>query len=167
VTEKKVRPKVTQRRSADENHEVITIHGGRGQYRRQPCGGCPWRVDQTGEFPAEAFRHSAGTAYDMATHTFGCHEAGPGNPVTCAGFLLRGAEHNLTVRMKLATGAINPGSVTDGGHELHEDYVAMAVANGCSESDEQLIACRRSTGSASNPLEERTSSEVVKKFPDR
>lgn len=30
---------------------------------------CPWRVDATGEFPADAFRHSAETAYDMATET--------------------------------------------------------------------------------------------------
>lgn len=29
-----------------------------------------------GEFPAEAFRHSAPTAYDMAESGFSCHSAG-------------------------------------------------------------------------------------------
>ncbi|WP_455289311.1 DUF6283 family protein [Cupriavidus necator] len=52
-----------------------TVEGGKGGYRRKPCGKCPWRVDATGELPAEAFRHSAETAYDMATHTFACHSS--------------------------------------------------------------------------------------------
>ncbi len=130
---------------ADPDHDVVTVHGGHGGYRRRPCSGCPWRTDQTGSFPLEAFTHSARTADDMSTHTFGCHESGTSRPVTCAGFLLRGAEHNLAVRMALSQGRIDLEAVDDGGHELHADYVAMAVANGVDETSPELAACRRSS----------------------
>ena len=64
-------PRVTQRRRAGADHQVVTVISEQGgAYRREPCGGCPWRIDQTGVFPAEAFRHSARTAYDMATNCF-------------------------------------------------------------------------------------------------
>ena len=33
-------------------------------------------------------------------------------------------------------------NVTDGGHELHKDYRAMAVANGVAQNDPVLAACR-------------------------
>ena len=95
-------------------------------------------MDQTGSFPAEAFRHSAETAYDLSTRMFGCHESGTETPMTCAGFLLRGAQHNMAVRMKYIAGQIDPDAVHDGGHELHDGYVAMAVANGCRPTDEAL-----------------------------
>lgn len=137
----KVTPRITQIRPADANNQVVTVEGGRGSYRRQPCGGCPWRVDATGEFPAEAFRHSASTAYDMAQNTFGCHEAGSKKPATCAGFLLRGADHKLAVRLGFMSGRFK-GDVIDGGHELHDNYRAMAIANGVSADDAALAACR-------------------------
>jgi len=136
---------VTEIRStkvADANNVVHSVEGGRGHYRRQPCGGCPWRVDQTGSFPAEAFRISAPTAYDMSGRMFGCHESGTENPSTCAGFLLRGAGHNMAVRMRAAFGEIDLGSVSDGGHELHDSYRAMAEANGVDPDDYALRACR-------------------------
>ncbi|WP_413460733.1 DUF6283 family protein [Herbaspirillum huttiense] len=134
-------PVITKIRTADANNQVVTVEGGKGAYRRQPCAKCPWRVDATGEFPAEAFRHSAGTAYDMAQHTFGCHESGTKKPATCAGFLLRGAAHNMSVRLAYMTGRII-GDVTDGGHKLHENYRAMAIANGVPADDAALTACR-------------------------
>lgn len=133
---------ITRRRSADENNDVVTVVGGGGQYRRRPCGGCPWRVDQTGSFPAEAFAHSAETAYDMSTHMFGCHESGEERPVTCAGFLLRGAFDNMAWRMAVATGRIDMEQVDDGGHELHSSYRAMAVANGLDPEDPSLRGTR-------------------------
>lgn len=136
------RPTVTRTVPVDESNQVVSVEGGRGQYRRQPCGGCPWRVDQTGSFPAEAFAVSAPTAYDGATRMFGCHESGTENPSHCAGFLLRGAYHNMAWRMAVATGRINPDEVTDGGHELHESYVDMAVANGLGPDDPALRRCR-------------------------
>jgi hypothetical protein len=135
--------KIAARRSADENNDVITVIGGDGNYRRTPCGGCPWRVDNTGTFPAEAFRHSANTAADMSTHEFGCHESDSGNPLTCAGYLLRGSAHNLQTRLKTAKMKYDWKKINDGGHELHHDYVEMAVENGCSPDDEELQQCRR------------------------
>lgn len=62
-------------------------------------------------------------------------------PAACAGFLLRGAEHNLAVRLKRMTGEIVD-DVRDAGHELHANYRAMAVANGVPAEDSALSACR-------------------------
>lgn len=133
---------ITRIRPADDNNQVVTVEGGSGRaYRRQPCSKCPWRVDATGEFPAEAFRHSASTAYDMAQTTFGCHESGSRKPATCAGFLLRGSDHNLAVRLGLMSGRYKQ-DVTDAGVELHQNYRAMALANGVSVDDPALLLCR-------------------------
>jgi hypothetical protein len=143
------RPRVTQVHPVDDLNQVVSVVGGHGGYRRSPCGGppgtvggCPWRVDQTGSFPADAFAVSARTAHDMSGHTFGCHESGTDRPVICAGFLLRGADHNMAVRMKVASGEIDLFSVSDGGHELHDGYVTMATKNGTPEYD--LHGCRYS-----------------------
>jgi hypothetical protein len=139
-------PRVVAIHPVDAEHQVVSIEGGDGdrwRYRRRPCGGCPWRVDQTGSFPAGAFEASANTAYDMATSMFGCHEAGKDRPATCAGFLLRGADDNLAVRLKAARGAYDPSSVEDGGVELHESYRVMAVANGVPAEAEVLRECAR------------------------
>lgn len=132
---------ITQVRSAGDHHQVVTVEGGRGGYRRKPCSDCPWRVDATGEFPPEAFRHSANTAYDMSERTFACHQSGASKPATCAGFLMRGADHNLSVRLQRMDGRIGK-DVGDGGHELHASYRAMAVANGVCPDDEVLRPCR-------------------------
>ncbi len=134
-------PAITEVRPAGENHQVVTLEGGQGGYRRRPCSDCPWRVDATGEFPAAAFKHSAGTAYDMATHTFACHQSGQQKPATCAGFLLRGADHNLAVRLGRARGRFED-DVSEGGVELHASYRAMAVANGVDPDDPVLTPCR-------------------------
>ncbi|WP_074921837.1 MULTISPECIES: DUF6283 family protein [Delftia] len=123
-----------------ENHQVVTVTGGGGSYRRTPCENCPWRVDAVGEFPPEAFRHSARTAYDMAQESFACHASGSAKPSTCAGFLLRGAAHNLGIRLKQMRGDCL--DVRDGGHELHKNYRAMAIANGVPADDPVLAACR-------------------------
>ena len=127
-------------RPAGDNHQVISVHGGGGGHRRQPCDNCPWRVDSTGEFPPEAFRHSAETAYDMSQHTFACHQSGSKKPAVCAGFLLRGAEHNLAVRLARINDRLV--DVSDGGHELHDSYRAMAIANGVDPDDPVLASCR-------------------------
>jgi len=133
---------ILRRRTADPDNDVVTVAAGNGAYRRYPCPGCPWRVDQTGTFPAEAFAHAAGTAYDMSTTTFGCHEAGVDNPVTCAGFLLRGAGHNLGVRLRAARGDIDLSAVHTNGARLHAGYRTMATANGVAPTDERLQPCR-------------------------
>lgn len=126
---------------AGPGHQVVTVTGSHGRYRRKPCSDCPWRLDAVGEFPPEAFRLSAPTAYDMAQNKFACHQSGSKKPATCAGFLLRGADHNLTVRLARIQGTIRD-DVTDGGVMLHADYRAMAVANGVSPDDPILKPCR-------------------------
>jgi hypothetical protein len=131
---------IMQVRPAGDDHQVVSIKGGGHGHCNKPCPDCPWRVDAVGEFPAEAFRHSASTAYDMSERTFACHQAGKDNPKTCAGFLLRGADHNLSVRIARMTGKI--GRVSDGGHGLHENYRAMAIANGVDPNDPVLEKCR-------------------------
>lgn len=128
------------RNSRGEQHQVVSVKGGGAGHRRKPCSDCPWRVDAVGEFPAEAFRHSAHTAYDMADATFACHQSGAEKPALCAGFLLQGADHNLAVRLKRMHGECL--DVTDGGHALHASYRAMAVANGVDDADPLLVQCR-------------------------
>jgi len=137
-------PRVRAIHPVDDANQVVSIEGGRRQYRRQPCGGCPWRVDQTGSFPAEAFRISAPTAYDLSDRMFGCHESGTSTPATSAGFLLRGANHNTAVRMRVSLGEFDLTSISDGGHELHDSYRDMAEANGVDPDDHVLRACRDS-----------------------
>ena len=136
----KPKPRVTQVRPAGAEHQVVTVEGGGGGHCKRPCADCPWRVDATGVFPAEAFRHSAHTAYDMAKETFACHQAGKDKPTVCAGFLLRGADHNLAVRLGYFAGRFV--GEEDGGHELHDSYRDMAVANGVDPDDDALQSCR-------------------------
>ena len=135
---------VTQhnRRMAGPDHAVVELHGGLSTYRRTPCDGCPWIVANTGDFPAEAFKHSAGTAFDASMHTFACHESGQKAPATCAGFLLRNSVHNLAVRLQQSKGVIDLAAVSDGGHELHDSYRDMAVANGVPPDDPAIADCR-------------------------
>ncbi len=134
--------KIILTRAAGDAHQVITVAGSpKHSYRRKPCRDCPWRKDAVGMFPPAAFRHSANTAYDMSSHTFACHQAGIKKPAICAGFLLRGAEHNLAVRLKRMQGVIQE-DVHDDGHPLHENYRAMAEANGVPSDDLALTPCR-------------------------
>jgi len=133
--------KVSNIREAGPDHQVVTVEGAHKGYRKEPCGGCPWRMDRTGDFPASAFEHSAQTAYDMAIPVFACHESGVNGGHTCAGFLLRGADHNLSVRLGYMNGTYRP-DVTDGGIELHDSYRAMAIANGVDPDAQSLAQCR-------------------------
>lgn len=146
MKDRPVQPRVTRVLPAGPAAQVVTVVGGGDAYVRSPCAECPWRVDQAGTFPAKAFRHSANTAYDMATETFGCHMTGTTSPATCAGFLLRGSAHNLSIRLRLINGQIKVDDVTDGGHALHKSYRAMAVANGVSQRAVVLRQCRSNEG---------------------
>jgi len=127
---------VIRRRPADDRHEVITVEGRDGMMRR-PCPPCPWRRANAGSFPAEAFRHSAPTAYDMATSTFGCHSTGVERTRTCAGAAVR-TGHSLSLRMRWE----QVEQVEDIGDELFDDYREMAVANGVDPDDPVLAPCR-------------------------
>lgn len=125
------KPAVLQIRPAGNEHQVVTVSGGSGAYRRKPCADCPWRKDATGKFPPEAFRHSANTAYDMSDHIFGCHRSGTGKPATCAGFLLRGANHNLAVRLGYPSGyALLEGAVCSLDGHPEEFLPELRVSSG-------------------------------------
>lgn len=110
--------------------------------RNRPCADCPWRRDATaGHFPPEAFRRLAPSSYDMDRMLFQCHDTTDDRPVTCAGFLERGADHNLTVRLAMSTGDLERRD-RSGGEDLFSNYVEMAIANGVDEDDDVLTPCR-------------------------
>lgn len=111
-------------------------------HQETPCKRCPWRRDApVGAFPPDVFRSSARTAYDQATHRFGCHASQNGKPLTCAGFLLRGAAHNIAVRMDLSRHGIDYSGVHSP-VELYDSYREMAIANGVDPDDPALARCR-------------------------
>lgn len=140
---------ITEARAADADHRVLTVTGGNGSYRREPCSDCPWRVDAAGIFPAEAFRLAGNVAIDGskmreigdALHAFACHQSGAGKPATCAGYILRGQD-GIGWRIAAATGRFDPREVTDQGLTMHDSYFDMAVANGVVADDPALDACR-------------------------
>jgi hypothetical protein len=132
----------------DGAHQVVTLESEnasehRFAHRATPCQQCPWRTDvPTGVFPVTAYKHSASTAYDGAMNVFSCHMHGKEKPATCAGFLMRGADHNLGVRFAILKHRYNPAAVSGGGVPLYKSYRAMAVANGVSPDDPVLDRCR-------------------------
>ena len=135
-------PKIIQSQPAGPDHRVVSVQGpSKAGYRRTPCKGCPWRVENDGLFPAEAFVHSAGTAHDMSQHIFACHESGIAAGHACAGFLLRGADHNMSVRIGRMIGKFKP-DVAAAGAVLHDGYRDMAIANGVAADDPCLALCR-------------------------
>lgn len=84
-------PRILAVRDGGDGWGTVTVEHANRDYRATPCARCPWLKDSpVGAFPAEVFRHSARTAYDLSRHTFGCHASHPNTPQHCAGFLLRG-----------------------------------------------------------------------------
>ncbi len=142
MSRQKAKTRILDKRPAGPDHQVVTVtaEGGTGAYCRQPCPECPWRRENAGSFPPEAFEHSATTAYDMAQNVFACHVAGIENSMTCAGFLLRGADHNLRVRLGRIHGRFL--DVTEGDADLYENYREMAEDNGVDPDSEILAPCR-------------------------
>ncbi|MFI6469902.1 DUF6283 family protein [Streptomyces sp. NPDC050516] len=140
--------RVVSQRPADEVWGVTSVQTSRQRpsFRRKPCDGgaagddlpCPWLRDApAGAFPAEAYRLSAPTAYDLSTHIFACHSSGADQPQACAGFLLRGAGDNLAVRMW----GVDLSEVTSE-EELYDSYREMAIANGVDPDDPAIRPCR-------------------------
>lgn len=106
---------------------------------KKPCAECPWRTDvEPGRFGADRFRELASTGEDMAMKLFACHKSADEQPTVCAGFLLRGAAHNLSLRLAYSRGEIIPENVSDGGYPLFAGYREMAVANGVDPRDPAL-----------------------------
>lgn len=60
---------------------------------------------------------------------FGCHTSKSDEPRICAGWLLRGAQHNAAVQALLADGTLPRPDLSDG-VELYDSYAEMAIANG-------------------------------------
>jgi hypothetical protein len=142
VKKKARRPRIIAKQKAGPRHQVLVIHGRKDGSKAacaMPCATCPWRKDAVGAFPAQAFRISAPTAYDMARQTFACHSAGRDNPMDCAGFVLHGSDHNLRARVNRARGLYR--GVSAGGHALFKSYREMAVANGVAPDDTLLQPC--------------------------
>lgn len=140
------RGKVTSVHPCDDNNQVITVvapPSDQHYYRREVCAECPWRKDRpVGAFPAEAYRHSARCAYDMAESTFACHMSGQEAPQTCAGFLLsQSADHSLQLRLAAAMGRIDRRKVRET-VPTYATYRAMAEANGVDPDDPVLRPCR-------------------------
>lgn len=132
-------PRVVKTTVADRQNVVHTVVGGKGAYCRKVCEECPWLVANSGNFPATAFRITAHVSHDMSTHTFACHMRGPKAPATCAGFLLRGADDNLAVRLQRMRGRMT--DVKPDKRDLHASYRAMAIANGVSARDRTIANC--------------------------
>lgn len=136
------RGKVIDTHMADENHAVVTVEATGSHYRREVCEECPWRKDaRIGEFPAEAYRLSAPTAYDAAMKTFSCHMAGKERPQTCAGFLLAQGAHNLKVRLGQISGKVDLSKVRVT-VPTYSTYREMAIANGVDPDDPAIARCR-------------------------
>lgn len=109
----------------------------------KPCAECPWRRDvRPGRFPPERFAALAASAYDMNNMIFTCHKTSVDKPLACAGFLLRGAVHNFSIRMALAQRELDLAGVSDAGLPLFDCYRDMAVANGVDPDDPVLKPCR-------------------------
>jgi hypothetical protein len=111
-------------------------------YAPAPCAECPWRTDvPPGRFPPARFIALAKTAYDMALEQFACHKAPDSRAFGCAGFVLRGATHNLGARLSINAQRLDPRAVSSP-FPLYCDYREMAVANGVEPDHPALAACR-------------------------
>lgn len=55
---------------------------------------------------------------------------------------MRGATHNLAVRLALSDGRIDLRQVSDGGYKLFDNYRKMAIANGANRRNPALRECR-------------------------
>ncbi len=77
----------------------------------------------------------------MDQRLFQCHRTTDGRPLVCAGFLARGADHNLTVRLARMRGEL-PSQEAEGDAPLYDDYREMAIANGVDPDDPVLDQCR-------------------------
>lgn len=108
---------------------------------RRPCVNCPWRRDvEPGEFPASRYDALRATAPDPETGEhptlgapmFACHKSPAGEEFVCAGWLAVVGRDHVTVRMLVATGALDAAALDPGAGwpELFESYEEMATAMG-------------------------------------
>jgi hypothetical protein len=126
-------------RIVDDEYGVVTVRGSDAGYCSRPCSECPWRRENVGSFPAQAFRLSAHTAEEGSFAQFACHMAPVEAARICAGFALR-CHHNFALRFAGMAGRV--GEVEDLGQALFDSYREMAVANGVDPQDPALERCR-------------------------
>ena len=132
----------SDRMEGDVQGSLAGATGPTWRYRRRPCAGCPWRIDQTGRFPPGQFRAVAGTTRDASSQVFRCHSARGGHPTVCAGFIVEGGVHNAGLRLLVVMGLVDPARVEAGRCMLHTGFRAMALANGADRADPALTGCR-------------------------
>lgn len=111
----------------------------------RPCGDCPWRRDSTpGQFPPERYdallstcRGPGGGNAEFGAALFACHKTPDGRETACAGFLAVEGWSNLSVRMAVIDGRLDPAALEPGPdwpalyesyEELHQVNSADAVA---------------------------------------
>lgn len=110
----------------------------------KPCANCPFRKDSpAGEFDTERFDTLRATSRDPRTGQdalpgspiFACHKSVDGREIACAGWLAVEGYGNLTVRLALAYGELDPAALQPApdGPELHASYNEVAVKNGCED----------------------------------
>jgi hypothetical protein len=96
---------------------------------------------EPGKFGPDRYIALATTAYDISDRIFTCHKSSEDEPIVCAGFLERGADHNLSIRLSYIKGDLTFED-RSGGCELREDYRAVAIANGVDPDHPALKPCR-------------------------
>lgn len=107
--------------------------------RRYPCSECPWkRSTPPGQFTAARYAVLRETSDQrMGAPMFGCHKGEPGTDadLACAGWLAVAGYDNLTVRMAVLTGRLEPEDLLPGDDwpELFSSYAEMAAAQGRSD----------------------------------
>jgi hypothetical protein len=77
----------------------------------------------------------------MSMTQFACHKSPDGGEFACAGFLERGADHNLAVRLAYSSGLYDRLD-RSGGVDLVDDYREMATRMGVPRDHDALRRCR-------------------------
>lgn len=101
-----------------------------------PCSECPWRRSTPpGQFPAAQYEVLLETSSQtFGAPMFGCHKGAPGADadLACAGWLAVAGYENLTVRLAILSGRLDPAALQpgDGWPELFASYSEMAAAQG-------------------------------------
>lgn len=110
---------------------------------RRQCAKCPWKKGTNphkipGGYSEEKHRALSSTIAEPGSlHTghrmMACHETAPGSELPCVGWLENqlGAGNNLSLRMRVMTGAVDANVQTVGPqHERFEDTLPAARSGG-------------------------------------
>lgn len=132
-----------------ENDAVRTRKRGEPlPHAGKPCPNCPFRKDSpVGEFDTERFNILRTSSRDPRTGAdappgspiFACHKSIEGREIACAGWLAIEGYGNLSVRLALSFGELDPATLhpSENWPELHASYNEVAVKNGCEDWGEK------------------------------